>query len=502
MATAQPWKTVVWEWIGTDGRWKSYSPKVSHLLEKSYENVVNIVCLGEVEKTLKHLSVNMNEFVAYSDNTAFTCPVRRKIYSCEGQEASGIFWQWEGNHPGEWEMYNNEMTDCIENGFKQKWKNIDLSKWFQGSKYSISFQRMLQYNNITGFKRRVRRIEMSSFPQEKDDVLSTNSVQNDSQAEEKLSTQNELKENSNGTDYSDTSGYPVPTTSLRAKTDLKKCDSKSASCSTSSKDAHLRNCNAVRNKKKKRVTAAEMIVKSVKKYQNEYDSRGSQDVSFINNDGASEVIDQFCKELTISIESEDCSICCVKLSEESPYDKDPKLVSLDQCNHAFHHACLITMYNSGPKDGHIQCPICNKIYGVKKGNQPPGSMDVQLIHHSLPGYSHCKTLCITYNIRPGVQGPEHPNPGKPYTARGFPRKCYLPDTDKGRKVLELLRKAWDRRLIFTIATSATTSESDTVTWNGIHHKTEMSSSTKGYGYPDPKYLDNVLKELSVQGITE
>ncbi|XP_022249314.1 E3 ubiquitin-protein ligase DTX4-like isoform X2 [Limulus polyphemus] len=448
MATAQPWKTVVWEWIGTDGRWKSYSPKVSHLLEKSYENVVNIVCLGEVEKTLKHLSVNMNEFVAYSDNTAFTCPVRRKIYSCEGQEASGIFWQWEGNHPGEWEMYNNEMTDCIENGFKQKWKNIDLSKWFQGSKYSISFQRMLQYNNITGFKRRVRRIEMSSFPQEKDDVLSTNSVQNDSQAEEKLSTQNELKENSNGTDYSDTSGYPVPTTSLRAKTDLKKCDSKSASCSTSSKDAHLRNCNAVRNKKKKRVTAAEMIVKSVKKYQNEYDSRGSQDVSFINNDGASEVIDQFCKELTISIESEDCSICCVKLSEESPYDKDPKLVSLDQCNHAFHHACLITMYNSGPK------------------------------------------------------GPEHPNPGKPYTARGFPRKCYLPDTDKGRKVLELLRKAWDRRLIFTIATSATTSESDTVTWNGIHHKTEMSSSTKGYGYPDPKYLDNVLKELSVQGITE
>ena len=33
------------------------------------------------------------------------------------------------------------------------------------------------------------------------------------------------------------------------------------------------------------------------------------------------------------------------------------------------------------------------------------------------------------------QGPAHPNPGKPYTARGFPRHCYLPDSEKGRKVL-------------------------------------------------------------------
>lgn len=33
-----------------------------------------------------------------------------------------------------------------------------------------------------------------------------------------------------------------------------------------------------------------------------------------------------------------------------------------------------------------------------------------------------------------VQGPEHPNPGKPFTARGFPRHCYLPDSEKGRKV--------------------------------------------------------------------
>lgn len=32
------------------------------------------------------------------------------------------------------------------------------------------------------------------------------------------------------------------------------------------------------------------------------------------------------------------------------------------------------------------------------------------------------------------QGPEHPNPGKSFSARGFPRHCYLPDSEKGRKV--------------------------------------------------------------------
>lgn len=62
--------------------------------------------------------------------------------------------------------------------------------------------------------------------------------------------------------------------------------------------------------------------------------------------------------------------------------------------------------------------------------------------------------------------------------------------------------AWDRRLIFTIGTSSTTGESDTVVWNEIHHKTEFGSNLTGHGYPDPNYLDNVLTELSAQGVGE
>lgn len=101
-----------------------------------------------------------------------------------------------------------------------------------------------------------------------------------------------------------------------------------------------------------------------------------------------------------------------------------------------------------------------------------------------------------------LQGPEHPNPGKPFTARGFPRQCYLPDNAQGRKVLELLKVAWKRRLIFTVGTSSTTGETDTVVWNEIHHKTEMDRNVTGHGYPDPNYLQNVLAELAAQGVTE
>ncbi|CAN9510823.1 unnamed protein product [Ophioblennius macclurei] len=207
---------------------------------------------------------------------------------------------------------------------------------------------------------------------------------------------------------------------------------------------------------------------------------------------------------------EDCTICMEPLGGPSGY-KGPGggLVSrgesvgrLSQCGHQYHFQCLLAMYNNGNKDGSLQCPTCKTIYGVKTGNQPAGKMEYHVIPHSLPGHPDCKTIRIIYNIPPGIQGPEHQNPGKPFTARGFPRHCYLPDSDKGRKVLRLLLVAWDRRLIFSVGTSSTTGESDTVIWNEVHHKTEFGSNLTGHGFPDPGHLDNVLDELRAQGITE
>ncbi|KAM6052489.1 E3 ubiquitin-protein ligase DTX1 [Chlamydotis macqueenii] len=207
---------------------------------------------------------------------------------------------------------------------------------------------------------------------------------------------------------------------------------------------------------------------------------------------------------------EDCTICMERLVTSSGYEGvlhrggiKPELVGkLGKCGHMYHLLCLLAMYNNGNKDGSLQCPTCKAIYGEKTGTQPPGKMEFHLIPHSLPGYTDSKTIRIVYDIPTGIQGPEHPNPGKKFTARGFPRHCYLPDNEKGRKVLKLLIVAWDRRLIFTIGTSNTTGESDTVVWNEIHHKTEFGSNLTGHGYPDPNYLDNVLAELLAQGVSE
>ncbi|XP_059888263.1 probable E3 ubiquitin-protein ligase DTX2 isoform X1 [Delphinus delphis] len=222
-----------------------------------------------------------------------------------------------------------------------------------------------------------------------------------------------------------------------------------------------------------------------------------------------QVIKNYTEELNTALD-EDCIICMEKLSMASGYSDatDSKTFGpvavgrLAKCSHAFHLLCLLAMYCNGNKDGSLQCPSCKTIYGEKTGTQPRGKMEVFTFQVSLPGHEDCGTILIVYNIPHGIQGPEHPNPGKPFTARGFPRQCYLPDNAQGRKVLELLKVAWKRRLIFTVGTSSTTGETDTVVWNEIHHKTEMDRNVTGHGYPDPNYLQNVLAELAAQGVTE
>ncbi|XP_062595606.1 E3 ubiquitin-protein ligase DTX1-like [Saccostrea cucullata] len=219
-----------------------------------------------------------------------------------------------------------------------------------------------------------------------------------------------------------------------------------------------------------------------------------------------EVFENYVSILDSPPDDEDCCICCEKLTHPSGYGEgkaDEKVVfKLRKCAHMFHKLCILAMYESTTKNGSVQCPTCKTIYGEKHGNCPDGVMEYLTLPHSLPGHEGHQTKIIIYHIAPGIQGPEHPHPGKRYTCRGFPRVCYLPDSEKGRKVLKLLIVAWKRRLTFTIGHSTTTGESDTVTWNEIHHKTESGRNHSGHGYPDDKYLDNVLMELNVQGVTE
>ncbi|KAF2363639.1 Zinc finger C3HC4 RING-type [Trinorchestia longiramus] len=258
------------------------------------------------------------------------------------------------------------------------------------------------------------------------------------------------------------------------------------------------------------------------------------------------------KRSSVAMAEEDCSICLSAVNEESPYQSDAVTqrglvgcVELRKCNHRFHTTCLLQSLSADSDS--ICCPNCKTIHGTMTGIQPNGgSMDVRVNPYSLPGYHGSKTIVITYSFPRGIQGPEHPTPGRPYYLLGFPRTAYLPDTPKGRKVspapkgrkvsptpkgckvsatpkgckvsptskgckvsptskgckvLRLLREAFDRRLVFTVGTSATLNQSDCVTWNGIHHKTE-TTNYGGHGYPDPNYLDNVTMELAAVGVTE
>ena len=65
----------------------------------------------------------------------------------------------------------------------------------------------------------------------------------------------------------------------------------------------------------------------------------------------------------------------------------------------------------------------------------------------------------------------HPNPGRPY--KGIQRTAYLPNNNEGKLVLGLLKTAFEARLVFTVGDSRTTGKEGVLTWNDIHHKTNI-----------------------------
>lgn len=54
------------------------------------------------------------------------------------------------------------------------------------------------------------------------------------------------------------------------------------------------------------------------------------------------------------------------------------------------------------------------------------------------------------------------------------RVAYLPDTEEGREVRDLIKLAFERKLIFTIGRSVTTGKDNRIVWNGIHMKTNTN----------------------------
>ena len=159
-----------------------------------------------------------------------------------------------------------------------------------------------------------------------------------------------------------------------------------------------------------------------------------------------------------------CSICLCDFT-------DKKI--LNKCYHSFCAVCINEAFKHQKK-----CPICSQVYVPLIGNQPYGGMYDSSRSTSLPGFESCDTIVITYRFPNGTQGPDHPNPGKPYT--GINEYAYLPDNKEGRKVLNLLEKAFEQKLTFTIGRSITTGRDDCVVWNDIPHKTSTDGGPEKY----------------------
>lgn len=182
-------------------------------------------------------------------------------------------------------------------------------------------------------------------------------------------------------------------------------------------------------------------------------------------------------------QKEDCPICLCDVS-------NPRSL---KCKHVFCSPCL-----QQALDACNRCPVCQEPQGALRGNQPPGNMTSRAIPQSVPGYEGYGTIVINYSFQSGIQGREHPNPGQSYS--GTSRVAYLPNTPEGCEVLQLLRRAFNSRLVFTVGTSATTGLHNQITWNDIHHKTTTHGGPYGFGYPDPDYLRRVREELAAKGI--
>ena len=70
------------------------------------------------------------------------------------------------------------------------------------------------------------------------------------------------------------------------------------------------------------------------------------------------------------------------------------------CGHIFCEDCIAEYFEKGqPK-----CPSCGRLFGVMKGNQPPGTFTYCTNDRlKLSGYERHRTLEITYRIPDGIQ---------------------------------------------------------------------------------------------------
>ncbi|XP_028662962.1 probable E3 ubiquitin-protein ligase DTX2 isoform X2 [Erpetoichthys calabaricus] len=508
----------VWQWQDDMGRWRPYSGKVSVFIEQFMQqrngglsSSNSSISLGLCDTSLASYIIDVPSLKQFRQDTGKMRSVCRILYSQSGALGKGVTWEW-ANDEGGYTTYEMDICIFLEDSFNQHLSVVDLYTF--GYDYTIDFTQNVQINKFSGFKRPIIRRVSLPYPAAS---AATGSVIHSGPA----CTCHQCLSNNVGPIVNRTRhsvghihinwplhpGFNRTSTVAQSNTSFSPYPRRPLSVghmawggpwTPGTTFSGLAGATQISSSSGYSVSSLPIQLNGPSNLN-----------SALAAPNPEEVIIKY-METVDTPPDENCIICMERLSCPSGYDEIPECKSISnkmvgrfkKCGHTLHLLCMLAMYNNGNKDGSLQCPSCKAIYGEKTGIQPKGNMDIYFIPQSLPGHPNSGTIHIVYDIPSGIQGPEHPKPGQPYSSRGFPRHCYLPDSDKGRKVLELLKVAWHRRLIFTIGTSSTTGETDTVVWNEIHHKTEMMSNSSGHGYPDPNYLDNVLLELAAQGVDE
>ncbi|XP_068765611.1 probable E3 ubiquitin-protein ligase DTX2 isoform X7 [Struthio camelus] len=531
----------VWEWQDEFGRWRPYRGNVCSYIEQVFQasqqkgrrlgpGPVNSIPLGHADAVLAPYVIDIPSLTQFRQDTGTMRAVRRHLFPQDSAAGQGIVWEWQ-NDEGGWSPYEMNVCVFLEQAHATNHQRVDLGPL--GYNYEVDFMAQVQTNKTTKFRRSVQRrldvpypVTAAAGPVHAGMVCScqqcwfnsgtgpiTTRYRHSMTNFPNSSSAHQVSSRTTSVGSSGLGFVPYNKPTLSGARSTPRLNAQSTWALPQAQGGPSTGLSASNG-----VSTPNLPVKMPKP------SKVNQALAgWWKNLAASmmglmtaaptepeAVVRKYLEELKGAPADEDCMICMEKLASPSGYGDacecstiKPEMVGrLTNCQHSFHMLCVLAMYCNGNKDGSLQCPSCKTIYGEKTGTQPKGKMEVSTFPQSLPGHKDCGTIQIVYHISRGIQGPEHPNPGMPYTARGFPRYCYLPDSEKGRKVLELLKVAWKRRLIFTVGTSSTTGESNTVVWNEIHHKTEMDTNLSGHGYPDPNYLDNVLAELAAQGVTE